>query len=86
MAQQIGNPAATARQISQPGTTHIYGYIEKNKAALKRLGNSSSQQGSVQSSDNTIEDMDQSKGTRKISPPPKTRTELDSEESQKVKK
>ncbi len=83
MAQQIGNPAATARQISQPGTTPIDGYIEKNKAALKGLGNSASQQESVQASDNTVEDMDQSKGTRKR--PPETRTEIDSEESLKGK-
>ncbi len=84
MARQIGNPAATVRQISQPGTTPIDGYIEKNKAALKGLGNSASQQESVQASDNTVEDMDQSKGTRKR--PPETRTEIDSEESLKVKK
>ncbi len=65
MVQQLGHPAAAARQISQPGTTSIDGYIEKNKAALKGLDNSSNQQGSAQSSDDTIEDMDQPKGTRK---------------------
>ncbi len=28
MAQRIGNPASTARQLSQSGTTPIDGYIE----------------------------------------------------------